>query len=272
MRSCATGLVLTLAALTAAGHLGATLTHGEGYLTEFAPGAAPDADRRRLRRAGAPRRSPARSSARPSTRRWCGRCCSAIASSCHARRRGPRRPRPRHARGDPQGRRSRPGRDARPRRSPASWCAACGSRPITRTSCRRADSGRSRPRTPGCCDGGSTAARRFEQPLAELDVPPDVLPVIEARLGPLSRGGPTIPPVSLAAPDPARLAAIRDRGVDLRPIADGSPFLEARVSRTRAGRGRRTRRQPRAARAARPVADAGRHGDLRRRLPRHRAR
>ena len=70
----------------------------------------------------------------------------------------------------------------------------------------------------------------FEQPLAELDVPPDVLPVIEARLGPLARGGPTIPPVSLAAPDPARLAAIRDRGVDLRPIADGSPFLEARVS------------------------------------------
>ena len=54
--------------------------------------------------------------------------------------------------------------------------------------------------------------------------------MVEARLGPLSRGGPTIPQVSLAAPDPARLAAIRDRGVDLRPIADGSPFLEARVS------------------------------------------
>ena len=36
-RSCAAALVLTLAALTAAGHLGATLTHGEGYLTEFAP-------------------------------------------------------------------------------------------------------------------------------------------------------------------------------------------------------------------------------------------
>ena len=32
------------------------------------------------------------------------------------------------------------------------------------------------------------------------------------------------PRVSLAAPDPARLAAVRDRGVDLRPIADGSPF------------------------------------------------
>ena len=31
------GLVLTLGALTVAGHLGATLTHGEGYLTEFAP-------------------------------------------------------------------------------------------------------------------------------------------------------------------------------------------------------------------------------------------
>jgi len=32
-----TGLALTLATLTAAGHLGATLTHGEGYLTDFAP-------------------------------------------------------------------------------------------------------------------------------------------------------------------------------------------------------------------------------------------
>ena len=85
----------------------------------------------------------------------------------------------------------------------------------------------------------------FEQPLAELDVPPDVLPVIEARLGPLSRGGPTIPPVSLAAPDPARLAAIRDRGVDLRPIADGSPFLRGARQRARAARRRRPRRQPR---------------------------
>ena len=37
MRSCAPGSSLTLGALTVAGHLGATLTHGEGYLTEFAP-------------------------------------------------------------------------------------------------------------------------------------------------------------------------------------------------------------------------------------------
>ena len=97
-----------------------------------------------------------------------------------------------------------------------------------------------------------------------------MLPVIEARLGPLSRGGPTIPPVSLAAPDPARLAAIRDRGVDVRPIADGSPFLRGARHADASRRRRRTRRQPRAARAARPVADAGGHGDHRRRLPRHR--
>ncbi len=36
-------LALTLLALTAAGHLGATLTHGEDYLTEFAPALAADA-------------------------------------------------------------------------------------------------------------------------------------------------------------------------------------------------------------------------------------
>ena len=52
------GLVLTLAALTFAGHLGATLTLGEAT-SPSSPGAAPDAHRRRLRRRR-PRRSPAR--------------------------------------------------------------------------------------------------------------------------------------------------------------------------------------------------------------------
>jgi hypothetical protein len=70
----------------------------------------------------------------------------------------------------------------------------------------------------------------FEQPLGEFDVPPDVLPVIEARLGPLVRGGPTIPAVSLGPPDAGRLAAVRGRGVDLRPVADGSPFLQVRLT------------------------------------------
>ena len=84
----------------------------------------------------------------------------------------------------------------------------------------------------------------FDQPLGDLDVPPDVLPVIEARLGPLARGGPTIPAVTLGPPDAGRVAAIRDQGVDFRPVADGLPFLQVRLT------GRR------------PPADDGRVGAL----------
>jgi hypothetical protein len=36
--------------------------------------------------------------------------------------------------------------------------------------------------------------------------------------------------VTLSAPDAARVAAIRARGVDVRPVADGSPFLQVRLS------------------------------------------
>ena len=101
-------------ALTTAGHLGATLTHGEGYLTDFAPAplrtliagvsGAPAA----AAFSGPVERAPVYPTlVRPVLQRHC--------VSCHTRRRGPRRPRPRHARGDPQGRRSRPGRDARAR-------------------------------------------------------------------------------------------------------------------------------------------------------------
>jgi len=222
------GLALTLAALTIAGHLGATLAHGEGYLTEFAPAplrtliAGISGTPAAAAFTGPVERAPVYPAlVRPVLQRHCVPC---------------------HAAGAPRGGLVLDTPDAiltggdhgpvvTPGRALASelvrrvWLPADhpdvmpprGQRPLP-----AADAGLLR----WWIDSGAS----FEQPLAELDVPPDVLPVIEARLGPLARGGPTIPPVSLAAPDPARLAAIRDRGVDLRPIADGSPFLEARVT------------------------------------------
>ena len=127
-----TGLALTLATLTAAGHLGATLTHGEGYLTEFAPAPL------RTLLAGVSGAPAAAAFSRPGRARARLPDAGAAGAAAPLRvlprgRRGPRRPRARHARGDPQGRRSRPRRDARAAPSPASWCAACGCRPITRT-------------------------------------------------------------------------------------------------------------------------------------------
>ncbi|MEO5820158.1 MAG: c-type cytochrome domain-containing protein [Vicinamibacteraceae bacterium] len=219
-------LALTLIALTGAGHLGATLTHGEGYLTEFAPaplltlfgGAGTPA----AAFAGSVERAPVFPAlVQPVLQRHC--------VSCHA---------PGAARGGlvldtpdailkggDHGPVITPGRalaselvrrvwlppdhpDAMPPR---------GQRPLP-----AADASVLR----WWIDSGAS----FEQPLGELEVPPDVLPVVEARLGPLSRGGPTIPAVSLAIPDARQLAAIRDRGIDVRTVADGSPFLQVRLS------------------------------------------
>ena len=223
-----TGLALTLGALTIAGHLGATLTHGEGYLTDFAP-----APLRTLiaRVAGAPaaaaftgpvERAPVYPTlVRPVLQRHCVSCHAAGAARGGLVLDTPEA----ILKGGDHGPVVAPGRALASELVRRVWLPADhpdampprGQRPLP-----AADAGLLR----WWIDSGAS----FDQPLAELDVPPDMLPVIERRLGPLSRGGPTIPQVSLAAPDPARLAAIRDGGVDLRSIADGSPFLEARVN------------------------------------------
>jgi len=221
-------LVVTLATLTVAGHLGATLTHGEGYLTDFAP-----APIRTLIAsvAGAPaaaaftgpvERAPVYPSlVRPVLQRHC--------VSCHATgtaRGGLVLDTPDGIlKGGDHGPVVAPGRGLASELVKRVWLPADhpdvmpprGQRPLP-----AADAALLR----WWIDGGAS----FDQPLAELDVPPDILPVVERRLGPLSRGGPTIPQVALEAPDPARLAAVRNGGVDVRPIADGSPFLDARVS------------------------------------------
>ena len=222
------GLALTLAVLTIAGHLGATLTHGEGYLTEFAPAplrtliAAVSGAPAAAAFTGPVERAPVYSTlVRPVLQRHCVSCHAAGAPRGGLVLDTPEA----ILKGGDHGPVVTPGRALASELVRRVWLPADhqdampprGQRPLP-----AADAGLLR----WWIDSGAS----FEQPLAELDVPPEVLPVIEARLGPLSRGGPTLPQVSLPAPDAARLAAIRDRGVDLRSIADGSPFLEARIS------------------------------------------
>lgn len=219
-------LVLTLAVLTAAGHLGATLTHGEGYLTEFAPAplrtllggaAAPAA----AAFTGAPERAAVYPALiQPVLQRHC--------VSCH----GPGAPRggltldtpDAILKGGDHGPVLSPGRAVSSELIRRLWLPADhadvmpprGQRPLS-----PAEAGLLR----WWIDGGAS----FDQPLGDLELPPELRPAVEARLGPLSIGGPTIPAVALAAPDPARVAAVAARGVDIRPIADGSPFLQVRL-------------------------------------------
>jgi uncharacterized membrane protein len=218
-------LAVTLIALTAAGHLGATLSHGEDYLTEFAP-----APLRTLLGAttatavafsGPAERAPVFPAlVQPVLQRHC--------VSCHA----PGAPRGGLVLDTPEG--ILKGGDHGPVLTPGRalsselvrrvWLPADhpdvmpprGQRPLP-----AAEAGLLR----WWIDSGAS----FEQPLSDVEVPPDVLPVVEARLGPLVRGGPTIPAVSLGAPDAGRVAAVRERGIDVRAVADGSPFLQVRV-------------------------------------------
>ena len=187
--------------------------------------------RRRCGRvAGAASGAPARrgvagpAEGRWSTRRWSSPCCRRTAWRATAPA-GERRPAPRHAGGHPakggkHGPVVTPGRALVERARAARLAAG-----VTRTRCRR------RP-APAAAGGGHAPAlvdrpgATFDQKVIEREIAPDVLPAIEARLGPLSRGGPTMPPVSLPAPDPSRLARSARAASIVRLFADGSPFVQ----------------------------------------------
>ena len=225
VRAC---LAVTLAALVAAGHLGATLTHGEGYLTE----AAPPAIRGLVARlfggsAAAPASGPAGQApvytavVQPILQQHCVACHSGERPQGALRLDTPDA----ILKGGDHGPVIAPGRavsseivrrvwlppghaDAMPPR---------GQRPLA-----AADAGVLR----WWVDSGAS----FEQTLADVEVPPEILPVLESRLGPIARGGPSLPAVTLAAPDAARVEALRAPGLDIRSIADGSPFVQVRLT------------------------------------------
>ena len=62
--------------------------------------------------------------------------------------------------------------------------------------------------------------------LGDLDVTPDVLPAIEAVVGPLMRGGPTLPEENVPPPDRQAVAAATRLGISVVPLASGNNFVE----------------------------------------------
>jgi uncharacterized membrane protein len=62
--------------------------------------------------------------------------------------------------------------------------------------------------------------------LGELDISADVLPAIEAVVGPVMRGGPSLPDVNVPLADRQAVAAANRLGVSVVPLASGNHFVE----------------------------------------------
>lgn len=224
----------TLFVLTGAGHLGATLTHGEGYLTARAPRALRSA----LARVGLAAAEPVRGTpeqvvafealVQPILRARC--------ADCHGQHEAMGRLRLDTAegvrRGGEHGPVVVPGRAAASdllRRISLPASAAHAMPPLGR-----------RPVTAG--EGAVLrwwidAGAPYERRLGELELPADLRPLIEATLGPLSTGGPTLPRAAVPAPDPAAIASLAARGLAVKPVAGGVPFVDVRVARSAASFG-----------------------------------
>jgi uncharacterized membrane protein len=67
---------------------------------------------------------------------------------------------------------------------------------------------------------------RFDQKLSDLDITQEVRPAIEAVVGPIERGGPTLPAVNVAAADRQAVAAATRLGVSVVPLASEVHFIE----------------------------------------------
>jgi uncharacterized membrane protein len=220
-------LAATVFVLAGAGHLGATLTHGEGYLTERAPpglrvllaglGLAP---------AQAPRGVPEEAVVfdalvQPVLRARCG--------DCHGAHQAMGRLRLDTAEGLRRG--GEHGPVLAPGRAVASDLAR-------RVALPPGDPRAMPPRGRRPVTAGEGALLRwwiesgapFEARLGDVELPPDLRPVVEAALGPLAPGGPALPRAKVAAPDPKAVAALAARGASARPVADGLAFLDVRVA------------------------------------------
>lgn len=221
-------LVNTLALLAGAGHAGGALTHGEDYLTELAPEwlrawAAPEAA---ASGAGSPRqRRIFEALVQPVLQKRCVSCHGAESPQGGLRLDGVEG----ILGGGEGGAVVTPGRPG----SSALW-----KRVSLPTSHRDVMPPRGR-RSVTAAEGALlrwwiAEGASFEATLGEVEVPPDVRPTVEALLGPLPAAGPTLPPVTVASPDPGALAAAEAAGYSVAAIAEGVPFVQVGVA---AGRG-----------------------------------
>ena len=221
-------LTSTVALLVVGGHLGATLTHGEGYLTEHAPAFV-----RRVLGAGTahpaaavrPEQSPVYASlVEPILREHC--------VACHGADRAEGRLRLDTAdgirKGGEDGKVIVAGRAASSDLIRRVWLPTSDKHampPPGRLPLRPSDAAILR----WWVDQGAP----FEARVADVAIPADVRPILEAVLGPISQGGPALPSVKLPAPDARAIQAVERQGLSVVRLADGTNFVE--VHATNAG-------------------------------------
>jgi uncharacterized membrane protein len=227
-RASAILLTVTVALLLVGGHLGATLTHGEGYLTEHAPAFV-----RRLLGAGTARPAAAvrpeqvqiyASLVEPILREHC--------VACHGADRAEGRLRLDTAdgirKGGEDGVAIVPGRAASSELIRRAWLPTSDKHampPPGRQALRPSDAAILR----WWVDQGAP----FQARVADVAIPADVRPILEAVLGPISQGGPSLPSVTLPPPDPRAIEAAEGQGLSVVRLPDGTNFIE--VHATNAG-------------------------------------
>ena len=214
----------TVIVLIVAGHLGATLTHGEGYLTEHAPApvrgllsqllGGSDAAARVARAGQAVAYS---SLIQPVFEKRCVNCHGAARAEGKLRLDTPGAIR----KGGSDGPVIVPGRPAESEIVRRIWLPAShkdAMPPGGRQSLPASEAALIR----WWVDQGA----RFDQKLSELDVTAEVQPAIEAVVGPLERGGPTLPAVNVGAPDRQAVAKAARLGASVVPLASSNHFIE----------------------------------------------
>jgi uncharacterized membrane protein/mono/diheme cytochrome c family protein len=228
-------LIVVFVMLTWAGHLGATLTHGEGYLTEHAPAPL----RAMLARFGVDVGGAA-SAARPSAdqalvfaalvepvlRARCVQCHGAAKTEGGLRLDGPD--------GLRKGGKSGPafvaGEAVNSEIVRRIWLPAShtdvmpprGQRPLT-------------PAEASLIRWWIEHGAKFDQKVIEAEISPDVRPAIEEIVGriPIDFGGPTLPKVKVAPISPAALANVRATGVSIVPLSTDTPFVHVHCTNVR---------------------------------------
>jgi hypothetical protein len=215
-------LVLTLVHVAAAGHLGGTLTHGEGYLTEYAPA---------FLRAGA--------GAEPAVTRVASETVvfdtlvqpvlDARCVSCH----GPDSAQgglrldsvEALARGGDSGPVLAAGHPERSELLRRIWLPPSHREAMPPRGRRPVTASESALLAWWVSEGAS-----FDGTLADANVTPVVQPVIEAALGPLDLGAPAILAVQVPPANPAAIETVMRTGVGVTPLADGTPFLRVHAT------------------------------------------
>ena len=209
-----------------AGHLGATLTHGEGFLTEHAPAFVRDW-------LGSSSRATAAASVSPETLQvyetFVAPALDAHCVTCH----GPAKVEgglrlDSHAalmKGGDDGAILNAGRAAaseivRRIYLPPSHDDAMppkGHRPLT-------------PADAQLLAWWIDQGARADLTLGDAEIAEAVLPAIEAVTGPLDRGGPHIPSATVAAASTPAVDAVRAAGFDVSTVAAGTPFLHVHAT------------------------------------------